>query len=73
MPSSCARSLTTRDALTYLRDVKNKFKDNKRVYDKFLEIMKEFKAQRYVPRVPPRRPAGRCASAPPASPPAGAR
>ena len=38
--------LTTNDALTYLRDVKNKFADRKDVYDTFLEIMKEFKAQR---------------------------
>lgn len=40
--------LTTNDALTYLRDVKNKFQDNKEIYDTFLEIMKEFKAQRCV-------------------------
>lgn len=38
--------LTTSDALSYLRDVKNRFSDNKAVYDTFLEIMKEFKAQR---------------------------
>lgn len=38
--------LTTNDALTYLREVKNRFADNKEVYDTFLEIMKEFKAQR---------------------------
>eukprot|EP00884_Botryococcus_braunii_P021579 jgi/Botrbrau1/8104/Bobra.0230s0027.1 len=38
--------LTTNDALSYLRDVKNKFQDNKEIYDTFLEIMKEFKAQR---------------------------
>lgn len=39
--------LTTNDALTYLREVKNRFADKKDVYDTFLEIMKEFKAQRY--------------------------
>ncbi|KAK9807961.1 hypothetical protein WJX73_008054 [Symbiochloris irregularis] len=38
--------LTTHDALSYLRDVKEKFADNKDIYDTFLEIMKEFKAQR---------------------------
>jgi paired amphipathic helix protein Sin3a len=38
--------LTRNDALSYLRDVKNKFQDNKEIYDTFLEIMKEFKAQR---------------------------
>ena len=38
--------LTTNDALSYLRDVKVKFSDNKEIYDEFLEIMKEFKAQR---------------------------
>ncbi len=41
--------LTTNDALTYLRDVKNKFAARKDVYDTFLEIMKEFKAQRWAP------------------------
>lgn len=40
--------LTTNDALSYLRDVKVKFQDNKEIYDEFLEIMKEFKAQRYA-------------------------
>ena len=38
--------LTTNDALTYLRDVKEKFKDNRLVYDKFLDIMKDFKSQK---------------------------
>lgn len=37
--------LSTQDALTYLRDVKNRFLHNKHVYETFLEIMKEFKAQ----------------------------
>ena len=40
--------LTTSDALSYLRNVKVKFADRKDIYDTFLEIMKEFKAQRYV-------------------------
>ncbi|KAF5839292.1 hypothetical protein DUNSADRAFT_1165 [Dunaliella salina] len=38
--------LTTGDALNYLREVKVRFADRKEVYDTFLEIMKEFKAQR---------------------------
>eukprot|EP00798_Chlamydomonas_sp_ICE-L_P013837 gene13837-19758_t len=37
---------TTQDALSYLREVKTRFADNKGVYDTFLEIMKEFKASR---------------------------
>jgi hypothetical protein len=32
-----------------LREVKDRFKDNKQVYDNFLEIMKQFKAQQCVP------------------------
>ncbi len=39
--------LTTNDALSYLREVKNRFADQKDVYDTFLEIMKEFKASRW--------------------------
>lgn len=48
-PSSMASQqhrLTTNDALTYLREVKMRFQNDKQVYDTFLEIMKEFKAQR---------------------------
>ncbi len=45
---STSGKLTTNDALSYLRDVKVKFQDNKEIYDEFLEIMKEFKAQRWV-------------------------
>ena len=41
------------DALSYLREVKEHFKFNKAVYDIFLDIMKEFKARRYVPCPPP--------------------
>jgi hypothetical protein len=41
--------LTTNDALAYLREVKERFKDNKQVYDNFLEIMKQFKAQQCAP------------------------
>ena len=46
MVTSGTGKLTTNDALSYLRDVKIKFSDNKEIYDEFLEIMKEFKAQR---------------------------
>ena len=45
-PQNSSSRLTTHDALSYLRDVKEKFSDNKDIYDTFLEIMKEFKAQR---------------------------
>jgi len=41
--------LTTNDALAYLREVKERFKDSKHVYDSFLEVMKQFKAQQCVP------------------------
>jgi len=34
------------DALSYLRHLKDRLKDRKQTYDEFLEIMKEFKAQR---------------------------
>ena len=37
--------LTTNDALSYLREVKTRFQNNRKVYDSFLEIMKQFKAQ----------------------------
>ncbi|KAK9837425.1 hypothetical protein WJX81_001540 [Elliptochloris bilobata] len=45
-PNQAGARLTTNDALSYLRDVKVRFQDNKETYDTFLEIMKEFKAQR---------------------------
>ncbi|CAF1836848.1 unnamed protein product [Brassica napus] len=38
--------LTTNDALSYLKAVKDMFQDKKDKYDTFLELMKEFKAQR---------------------------
>ncbi|MCO5610178.1 hypothetical protein L7F22_064414 [Adiantum nelumboides] len=38
--------LTTDDALAYLQAVKDMFKDKKGKYDEFLEVMKDFKAQR---------------------------
>ncbi|XP_044469027.1 paired amphipathic helix protein Sin3-like 2 [Mangifera indica] len=38
--------LTTNDALTYLKEVKDMFQDQREKYDLFLEVMKDFKAQR---------------------------
>ncbi|KAL2904207.1 Paired amphipathic helix protein Sin3-like 3 [Bienertia sinuspersici] len=38
--------LTTNDALAYLKAVKEMFQDKKEKYDEFLEVMKDFKAQR---------------------------
>ena len=37
--------LKVEDALTYLDQVKNQFADRPRVYNEFLDIMKEFKSQ----------------------------
>ncbi|KAK8566032.1 hypothetical protein V6N12_059575 [Hibiscus sabdariffa] len=41
-----SQKLTTYDALTYLKEVKGMFQDQKDKYDLFLEVMKDFKAQR---------------------------
>ncbi|KAF7809233.1 paired amphipathic helix protein Sin3-like 4 isoform X1 [Senna tora] len=41
-----AQKLTTNDALAYLKAVKEIFQDNREKYDDFLEVMKDFKAQR---------------------------
>ncbi|VVA94715.1 unnamed protein product [Arabis nemorensis] len=41
-----AQKLTTNDALAYLKAVKDKFQDRREKYDEFLEVMKNFKAQR---------------------------
>ncbi|GAV75319.1 PAH domain-containing protein/Sin3_corepress domain-containing protein [Cephalotus follicularis] len=40
------QKLTTNDALAYLKAVKDIFQDKKEKYDDFLEVMKDFKAQR---------------------------
>ena len=40
--------LTTNDALSYLKAVKDMFQDKKDKYDTFLALMKDFKAQRYL-------------------------
>lgn len=44
-PSSGYRPLNVKDALTYLDQVKMKFADQAKVYNRFLDIMKEFKSQ----------------------------
>lgn len=41
------QKLTTNDALTYLKAVKDIFHDKREQYDEFLEVMKDFKAQRF--------------------------
>lgn len=41
------QKLTTNDALAYLKAVKEMFQDKKEKYDEFLEVMKDFKAQRF--------------------------
>ena len=42
---SAASPLRVEDALSYLDNVKNQFADQPRVYNEFLDIMKEFKSQ----------------------------
>nr|GMD56502.1 paired amphipathic helix protein Sin3-like 2 isoform X1 [Ipomoea batatas] len=44
--SASAQKLTTNDALTYLKEVKDMFQDQRDKYDMFLDVMKDFKAQR---------------------------
>ncbi|KAL9993295.1 putative transcription regulator Others family [Helianthus debilis subsp. tardiflorus] len=44
--ASSAQKLTTSDALTYLKEVKEMFQDQREKYDMFLDVMKDFKAQR---------------------------
>jgi len=44
--SEGSQRLSTDDALSYLKSVKEIFKDNREKYDEFLEVMKAFKAQR---------------------------
>ncbi|GLT35432.1 hypothetical protein SLA2020_098860 [Shorea laevis] len=41
-----SQKLTTNDALSYLKKVKEMFQDQTEKYDMFLEVMKDFKAQR---------------------------
>ncbi|KAL0424317.1 UNVERIFIED_CONTAM: Paired amphipathic helix protein Sin3-like 1, partial [Sesamum radiatum] len=40
------QKLTTNDALSYLKEVKDMFQDQREKYDRFLDVMKDFKAQR---------------------------
>lgn len=42
------QKLTTNDALAYLKAVKDIFQDKREKYDEFLEVMKDFKAQRFA-------------------------
>ncbi|KAF3779704.1 Paired amphipathic helix protein Sin3-like 4 [Nymphaea thermarum] len=44
--SGGGQKLTTGDALAYLKAVREMFHDKKEKYDEFLQVMKEFKAQR---------------------------
>ncbi|KAK7407307.1 hypothetical protein VNO78_09111 [Psophocarpus tetragonolobus] len=46
MTNGGAQKLTTNDALAYLKAVKDIFQDKRDKYDDFLEVMKDFKAQR---------------------------
>ncbi|KAK7362067.1 hypothetical protein VNO77_04167 [Canavalia gladiata] len=46
MMSGGGQKLTTNDALAYLKAVKDMFQDKREKYDDFLEVMKDFKAQR---------------------------
>ena len=43
--SSAYKPLNVKDALSYLDQVKQKFADQPEVYNRFLDIMKEFKSQ----------------------------
>ncbi|KAJ7970915.1 Paired amphipathic helix SIN3-like protein [Quillaja saponaria] len=43
---AASQKLTTNDALTYLKEVKDMFQDQREKYEMFLEVMKDFKAQR---------------------------
>lgn len=47
MVAAGSQKLTTNDALTYLKAVKEIFENNKEKYEDFLEVMKDFKAQRF--------------------------
>lgn len=46
-----ARKPTREDALSFLEVVKHTFQDHREKYDDFLEVMKDFRAQRYDPGV----------------------
>src|ERR1700722_4433181 len=46
--TSTDRPLDVKDALSYLDAVKMRFQDQPEVYNRFLDIMKDFKSQQYV-------------------------
>nr|GFC98686.1 paired amphipathic helix protein Sin3-like 2 isoform X3 [Tanacetum cinerariifolium] len=43
---SSSQKLTTNDALSYLKQVKDMFHDKREKYEMFLDVIKEFKAQK---------------------------
>jgi paired amphipathic helix protein Sin3a len=45
------RPLNVKDALSYLDQVKIRFFDHPDVYNRFLDIMKDFKSQRFAHRI----------------------
>lgn len=47
MVNGGGQKLTTNDALSYLKAVKDIFQDKRDKYEDFLEVMKDFKAQRF--------------------------
>lgn len=47
MGGTNTQKLTTSDALSYLKAVKDIFQDKREKYEDFLEVMKDFKAQRF--------------------------
>ncbi|GER41363.1 paired amphipathic helix protein Sin3, partial [Striga asiatica] len=44
--AASTQKLSTNDALTYLKEVKDMFQDQREKYDKFLDVMEDIKAQR---------------------------
>uniref|UniRef100_K4BBP5 Paired amphipathic helix protein Sin3-like 2 n=1 Tax=Solanum lycopersicum TaxID=4081 RepID=K4BBP5_SOLLC len=44
-------NLRTGDALSYLKEVKDMFRSQRDKYDMFLDVMKDFKAQRIAPLI----------------------
>lgn len=59
------QKLTTNDALSYLKAVKDIFQDKRDKYEDFLEVMKDFKAQRFDPLyhiLPPSKPPTWCSN-----------
>ncbi|OIV89161.1 hypothetical protein TanjilG_25827 [Lupinus angustifolius] len=46
MASEGGRRVTSKDALSYLQEIKTAFKEEKEKYEHFLQIMKDFKEKR---------------------------